>query len=238
MSTGHQVESAESIAAKLGSSESSGRADGSRVFRVPCPAHGGTDRNLAIWDGDGGSLGAKCWSKGCAYQDILDALGVEYTYEGRRYERGDGTSVRRRRGTGKDLTGNPGSPDGVLVKLGGSDRPENAVVLCEGPKAADAFECFGFDDYTAAHWDGGAGGADKFNPSPLAKRHVILWPDAGQRGLELIEKAAARIQPVSRRRGSWTCRSSRTARTPPTWTGSRPFGCCGTRRPTSSRVSC
>ena len=27
-----------------------------------CPAHGGKSRNLAIWDGVGGSLGAKCWS--------------------------------------------------------------------------------------------------------------------------------------------------------------------------------
>ena len=189
--------SAETIAARYGPLKRASGANGSPSYRIPCPAHSGKSRNLAIWDGDDGSLGAKCWSKGCAYQDILDALGVEYTYEGRRYERGDGTSVRRRRGPGKDLTRNPGSPDGVMVKLGSSDRPENAVVLCEGPKAADAFECFGFDDYTAAHWDGGAGGADKFDSSPLEGRHVILWPDAGQRGLELMEKAAAHIQSVA-----------------------------------------
>ena len=195
-SAGYSTASAEEVAARHGPLKQGGKVDGSPVFRIPCPAHNGTERNLALWDGDDGGLGALCHSKGCSYQDILDALGVEYTYEGRRYERADGSSVERRRGPGKDMRGNHGSPEGVKVKLGGSDEPGKAVVLCEGPKAADGLECFGLDDYTAAHWDGGAGGADKFDPSPLKGRHVILWPDADQEGLKLMDKAAAVVEPV------------------------------------------
>ena len=40
-----------------------------RYLRIPCPAHGGTNPNLALWV-DGDSIGAKGHSAGCSYPDI------------------------------------------------------------------------------------------------------------------------------------------------------------------------
>ena len=48
-------------------------------LRIPCPAHGGTNPNLALWvNGDG--IAARCHSAGCSYADIaratLDRYGI------------------------------------------------------------------------------------------------------------------------------------------------------------------
>lgn len=44
-------------------------------IKIDCPAHGGDDANLAIWDdGNGVSLGAKCHSADCAYEEIRQAI--------------------------------------------------------------------------------------------------------------------------------------------------------------------
>ena len=44
-----------------------------RYLRIPCPAHGGTNPNLALWvNGDG--IGAKCHSAGCSYAEITAAI--------------------------------------------------------------------------------------------------------------------------------------------------------------------
>ena len=51
------------------------RRDGNR-WRIPCPAHNGQDANCTIWDGEGGSIGAKCWSHGCSAHEIKKALGI------------------------------------------------------------------------------------------------------------------------------------------------------------------
>ena len=45
-------------------------------FDIPCPAHNGDDLKLTIWDGEGGGLGARCFSRECDYKDIIEALGV------------------------------------------------------------------------------------------------------------------------------------------------------------------
>lgn len=42
--------------------------------RVPCPAHGGEDRNLSFWRRPDGSLGAKCWSHQCTEREVKDAI--------------------------------------------------------------------------------------------------------------------------------------------------------------------
>ena len=181
---------AQTVAARFGCKRPSGQKEGRPVFRIPCPAHGGTEPNLSLWDGDGGSIGATCFSQGCSYQSILDALGVEYTYENRKHYRADGSYVSRRRGHGKDFTGNTGSPEGVLVVLL-NDADGNAIVLCEGQKAADALAALEIPDITPAYWDGGGGGVDKADYSPLRDRHAILWPDAGPEGRAIMDKAAA-----------------------------------------------
>ena len=49
----------------------------SGYLRVPCPAHDGTNSNLAIWvNGDG--IAARCHSAGCSYADIAKAIEDRY----------------------------------------------------------------------------------------------------------------------------------------------------------------
>jgi putative DNA primase/helicase len=45
-----------------------------RTKRIPCPVHGGTDANCAIWRDARGRLHAKCWSYNCDQNAILSAL--------------------------------------------------------------------------------------------------------------------------------------------------------------------
>lgn len=40
-------------------------------IRVACPIHGGKDRNLSLWNGNSGKLGAKCHSHECSWKDIV-----------------------------------------------------------------------------------------------------------------------------------------------------------------------
>ena len=46
-------------------------------LRIPCPAHGGTDPNLALWVG-GDAIAAKCHSADCSYADIAMAILARY----------------------------------------------------------------------------------------------------------------------------------------------------------------
>jgi hypothetical protein len=55
-----------------------GRFEGGR-YRTRCPAHGGEDRNLAVWADEQGVACFKCWSHGCATSQIVAALGAAPT---------------------------------------------------------------------------------------------------------------------------------------------------------------
>jgi hypothetical protein len=48
-----------------------------REYRAPCPAHGGDGLNLTVNAGDDGRALLKCWSSGCSYQAIAEALGFQ-----------------------------------------------------------------------------------------------------------------------------------------------------------------
>ena len=52
------------------------RTNGS-YFRLPCPAHGGTNPNLSLWLSNDG-IGAKCHSAGCSYAEITAAIETHY----------------------------------------------------------------------------------------------------------------------------------------------------------------
>ena len=67
------------LAALTSSRISSGR------LRIPCPAHGGTNPNLALWVNDDG-IAARCHSASCSYVDIATAIETRY-----------GISINRRR---------------------------------------------------------------------------------------------------------------------------------------------
>ena len=74
------------LAALTNSRISSGR------LRIPCPAHGGTNPNLALWVNDDG-IAARCHSAGCSYADIAQAIETRY-----------GISINPRRYTGNITT--------------------------------------------------------------------------------------------------------------------------------------
>ena len=46
-------------------------------LRIPCPAHGGTNLNLALWVNDD-RISATCFSQGCSYRDIALAIEAKY----------------------------------------------------------------------------------------------------------------------------------------------------------------
>ena len=46
-------------------------------LRIPCPAHDGTNSNLALWVNQGG-IAARCHSAGCSYADIAKAIEDRY----------------------------------------------------------------------------------------------------------------------------------------------------------------
>ena len=186
------AQASQDIAAKYGAKVSGGTVNGSPVYKIPAVCHGSTsgNRSLKIWDGEGGSIGARCHSQDCAYQTILTALGIDHAYEGRRHSDAKGRIVLRRRGPGKDLTGNSGSPKGLFVKLADTDKAGKSIVLVEGEKAFDAFNVYPSEYYTGAHWVGGTGSVGSADYSPLAGRHVILFPDNDAVGFTAMKKAA------------------------------------------------
>ena len=49
----------------------------SGYLRIPCPAHSGTNPNLALWVNDDG-IAARCHSAGCSYADIAKAIEDRY----------------------------------------------------------------------------------------------------------------------------------------------------------------
>jgi putative DNA primase/helicase len=65
-------------------------------------------------------------------------------------------------------------------------RPDAIVLVVEGEKTADAAQQH-FPDYVAVTWPGGSNAAGKADWSVLARRRVVMWPDADGPG----RKAAA-----------------------------------------------
>ena len=65
----------------------------SGYLRIPCPAHGGTNPNLALWVNQGG-IAARCHSASCSYTDIARAIEDRYgtSINPRRYQ-GNSTSL-------------------------------------------------------------------------------------------------------------------------------------------------
>ena len=60
----------------------------SGYLRIPCPAHSGTNPNLALWVNDDG-IAARCHSAGCSYTDIAQAIETRYgiSINPRRYDK-------------------------------------------------------------------------------------------------------------------------------------------------------
>jgi len=73
-----------------------------------------------------------------------------------------------------------------------AERPDAAVLLVEGEKAADAARKIAGHVYVVVTWPNGAKAWDKADWAPLHGRKILIWPDADKPGLEAI-KAIGRI---------------------------------------------
>jgi len=70
-----------------------------------------------------------------------------------------------------------------------AERPDAAVLVVEGEKAAEAARRFA-GPYVVVTWPAGAMAADKADWTPLAGRKVLLWPDADEPGRKAMERVA------------------------------------------------
>jgi putative DNA primase/helicase len=68
-------------------------------------------------------------------------------------------------------------------------RPEAAVLVVEGEKAADAARRFAAP-YAVVTWPAGAMAVDKADWTPLNGRKVLLWPDADEPGKTAMQRVA------------------------------------------------
>lgn len=72
-------------------------------------------------------------------------------------------------------------PRPLLYLRGLAQRPDAWVLVVEGEKAARAAREL-FDEYIPTTSPGGSNAANKADWSPLADRHVVIWPDADKPG--------------------------------------------------------
>lgn len=75
-------------------------------------------------------------------------------------------------------------------------RPDAAVLVVEGEKAADAAAEF-CKPYVVMTWPAGAMAADKADWTPLRGRKVLLWPDADEPGVKAMQRVAQIIGPLA-----------------------------------------
>ena len=157
-------------------------------WRVPCPAHGGDDRNLSIADGDAGSLRLVCFSRGCSYKDILAALrdkGVVGPIRQWTYPNGKVVTRTDSPEGDKDFT-SPGETAGTPL-LVFSDDGLSPIVVCEGESDAQGVDDAMFLDleapmHNAASYPHGAGSAALADYAIVEGRAVVVWPDFDDAG--------------------------------------------------------
>ena len=172
-------------------------------WRIPCPGHHGEDANCYIANGDDGGLVAKCWSHGCSWQSIMEALGLPARGMGSSYiasyQNADGKDrhVYRKDNpkTGSKRISGKGGATGCLLLPWGDDSPDKTLVIVEGEKAAAAMSAAAVKGYTAVSWRGGTNSVGKANYGLCRDRDVILWPDndpPGQAAMNIAGGKAAK----------------------------------------------
>ena len=95
-------------------------------LRIPCPAHGGTNPNLELKVA-GDRISAVCFSQGCSYRDIAQAIEAKF-----------GISIGRGHNEEKTLTRTEHRPAlAAGEKNGRTSRHEKAPTLprCRGTSA-------------------------------------------------------------------------------------------------------
>jgi hypothetical protein len=100
-------------------------------------------------------------------------------------------------GRRRDITGWHLKRAAAPLPLYGLDRlaaaPDAPVIVVEGEKTADAVPGL-FPEYVAIAALGGSQSPDKSDWSPLAGRHVVIWPDADVPGMKFARLVAELAQ--------------------------------------------
>ena len=73
-------------------------------------------------------------------------------------------------------------------------NPGKPVVVVEGEKAADALQQMLGDGYCVISWSGGAQADKNTDWNPLTDRLVVLWPDADDPGITVMDRIAKRAR--------------------------------------------
>lgn len=73
-------------------------------------------------------------------------------------------------------------------------NPNKPVVVVEGEKAADALQRMLGDGYCVVSWSGGAQADKNTDWKPLTDRLVVLWPDADDPGISVMDRIAKRAR--------------------------------------------
>ena len=162
----------------------------SGYFKIPCPAHGGTDNNLHLADAQDGGLILRCWSTGCTYNAILHAFQDDGLAIKRAWTYPNGKVVNRiDRGGSKDMGRNPGPTKGVELLIT-NDSEDALIVITEGESDRDAVLSAGLPDVAAACFVGGWQMAGKADYGAVAGREVAIWPDNDDEGKAALQATA------------------------------------------------
>jgi len=165
--------------------------------RTRCPAHSGSDNNLAVGETDG-DVWVKCFSRGCTTEEIYRALDIwidlkpgsgTSTYELRQNGRKVGTKTVNRDTDPKTIGGMTGLHPKLLDPyLSWNLNGSKLVVVAEGERATDAL-------VAAGHPAVGIQNATTIpeDLTSLDGRDVFLWPDADEPGRKAMLQLAKQL---------------------------------------------
>ena len=171
------------------------KSNGNYQIKCPCHApHEGQGHNLSLKDTPGGGLLVHCFSRGCSFNDILDAfrrdgltVSREWTYpNGKVVRRVDSASIPKGRHF-KDSDSQ--SVKGVPLLIRG-DGPDFLIVITEGESDADAVLSAPLDGVAATCFPGGADNAGSADYSAVKGRRVAIWTDHDAKGVAAQQEAA------------------------------------------------
>jgi putative DNA primase/helicase len=136
----------------------------------PCthPRYGPPAARWTYFDGNGEVLGYVARYEPAGERKQI----VPWTWDGERWGMGQWPSPRPLYGL-QDLDA----------------RPDSAILVVEGEKAADAARRFA-TPYVVITWPAGAMATDKADWTPLTGRKVLLWPDADEPGKKAMQRVA------------------------------------------------
>ena len=170
--------------------------NGNYMLKCPCHSpHEGQGQNLSVKDAPDGGLLLHCFSRGCSFNDVLEAFrrdGLtvkrEWVYpNGKTVRRTDAASIRKGRHF-KDSDAQSGKGVPLLIR---GDGPDSLIIVTEGESDADAVLASESEGIAAACFVGGWESARHADYSALEGRRVAIWADNDFQGRQAQQVAAS-----------------------------------------------